>query len=226
VKDRVLGLDGFKKRWLGVTLLDGRFHAARAFDSVLDALESEREASVVAIDIPIGLGDRDGRPADHEAKQFVGPRSSSVFLAFPEAVFAAASFAEAVLLARQLTGKGLSQQSYALRAKIKEAAIAAERDSRVFEVHPEVSFRSLAGAPLGFSKKSWNGLMERRRLLEAADISIPADLPADAGSAGADDVLDAAIAAWTARRIAQGKGRTLPVMAAEPTGRLTGMIWY
>ena len=35
--DRVLGLDGYKKRWLGVTLLDGRFHSASVFGTIAQA---------------------------------------------------------------------------------------------------------------------------------------------------------------------------------------------
>ena len=43
-----------------------------------------------------------------------------------------------------------------------------------------------------------------------------------AGSAGADDVLDAAIAAWAADNIARGDGRSLPEGAA---GGARGVIW-
>jgi len=115
----------------------------------------------------------------------------------------------------------LSAQSYALRRKILE--VDAALTDRIFEVHPEVSFATLAGAHLLHPKRTWNGLMERRRLLAEAGIELPADLPGC--DAAADDVLDAAAVAWTAARKARGEARTLP---AEPplTGGRAVAIWY
>jgi predicted RNase H-like nuclease len=78
----------------------------------------------------------------------------------------------------------------------------------VHEVHPEVSFAVLAGRPLAFAKRTWNGHRERLRLLGRAGIKIPERL--DAGLVPADDVLDAAVAAWTATRIARGEQVTFP----------------
>ena len=66
----------------------------------------------------------------------------------------------------------------------------------------------LAGEPLAFAKRTWNGHRERLALLAGAGIHIPEHL--DAGLVAADDVLDAAIAAWTATRIARGEHLTIP----------------
>jgi predicted RNase H-like nuclease len=85
-------------------------------------------------------------------------------------------------------------------------------DDRVREVHPEVSFWRMNGGRLGASKHTWNGFFERRRLLDREGIVVPERLPEDARAA---DVLDAAAAAWTARRIAAGRHETLPA-APEP----------
>ncbi len=96
---------------------------------------------------------------------------------------------------------------------------------RIYEVHPEVSFCALAGAHLQHSKKTWNGLMVRRSLLREAGTLLPDDL-LDVGCIPADDVLDAAVAAWSALRIAHGEAKTLP---SEPEiderGRAVA-IWY
>lgn len=91
------------------------------------------------------------------------------------------------------------------------------------EVHPEVSFAALAGRPLGHSKRSWNGQMERRRLLASAGIQLPDELTA--GQATADDVLDAAIAAWSAARKERGAAATLPDDPPVQDGRPVA-IWY
>ena len=78
----------------------------------------------------------------------------------------------------------------------------------VWEVHPEVSFSLLAGGHLP-AKNSWNGATLRRRLLHDAGVVLPDDLPA-AGQAKVDDVLDAAVVAWSCRRLLRGAGRSWP----------------
>lgn len=115
----------------------------------------------------------------------------------------------------------LSAQSFALGKKILEVEACLEE--RVFEVHPEVSFAALAGRQLRHSKRSWNGQMERRRLLASAGIELPDELTA--GQAAADDVLDAAIAAWSAVRNARGEAATLPADPPLQDGRPVA-IWY
>lgn len=80
---------------------------------------------------------------------------------------------------------------------------------RIVEVHPEVSFREIAGGRSILSKKKRvSGFVERRELLVGAlpGIAIPATRPLVRAGAGApaDDVLDAIAAAWTARRFAHG----------------------
>jgi predicted RNase H-like nuclease len=99
-----------------------------------------------------------------------------------------------------------SAQGWAIGRAILE--VQRFRDARVREVHPEVSFAALAGRPLAFGKKTWNGHHDRTALIHAGGIDIPRRL--DAGLVAADDVLDAAVTAWTATRIARAEHRTLP----------------
>ena len=133
---------------------------------------------------------------------------------------AAPSHAEAVRLCRTAGLAAPSQQAYALRLKIFEVEEHAG-DTRVFEVHPEVSFAAIKGAPLLHGKRSWSGYHERRALLRTVGIEVPDDL-GDLGRAGVDDVLDAVAAAWSAQRIVAGVARSLPAGAAlgQPG------IWY
>ena len=113
---------------------------------------------------------------------------------------------------------------WALRKKILEVD-AHMSDSRIHEVHPEVCFQLLAGASLRHSKKTWGGHEERRVLLESAGIVVPAEL-GNANRAGVDDVLDAAVAAWTARRLARGEAKSFPEGATQRdrSGRVI-VIW-
>jgi predicted RNase H-like nuclease len=80
---------------------------------------------------------------------------------------------------------------------------------RVVEVHPECSFRLMNDGELSHAKKTYNGMMKRKELLEEAGISIPIELE-EIGGVAVDDVFDAAAAAWTAHRYAIGKARSLP----------------
>ena len=137
----------------------------------------------------------------------------------------AETYAEAREIAKQRFGAGISTQAYALRSKILEVDAVAQSDDRIIEVHPEVSFRELAGTHLLHSKRTWNGQMERRRLLEGAGINLP-DRLTEAGSAPVDDVLDAAVCAWTAARFAAGQARSLPDPPEVNDQGREMVIWY
>lgn len=219
----VLGIDGARAAWIAVRLERGAFAGCLLAPSLADILAAHPDAVAVAIDVPIGLPERDPRPADQAARAFVGVRRSSVFEVPPRVVLEAPSYPEANARSRRLNGKGLSAQSYALRDKIFEAD-ALLADVRIHEVHPEVSFRALQGQPLEAPKKSWNGLNARRRLLAEAGIRLPDRL--DCGSVAADDLLDAAVAAWSAQRIAAGTARALPESPSPDADPRIGRIWY
>jgi predicted RNase H-like nuclease len=212
----VAGVDACRGGWVAIVIGAGQFANSRfaaTFAQLLDGLE---DARAVGVDIPIGLPSEGVRAADAAARAFVGPRRSSVFPTPPRAALVAATYADA----RQVL-PSLSAQSFALGRKILEVEACLEE--RVFEVHPEVSFAALASRQLRHSKRCWNGQMERRRLLTAAGIELPDELTA--GQAGADDVLDAAIAAWSAARKARGEALTLPPVPPVQNGRSVA-IWY
>lgn len=205
-----VGVDACKKGWIAIALHHGRAPAGH-FLSSLDALLDEMpDAEGIAIDIPIGLPARGRRQADIEARRALGPRGRSVFFTPVRPALTAATHAEATAVSRELTGKGVSQQAYRLAPKILEAECwSATHDIPVWEVHPELSFTMLLGRPALAPKSTWSGVRERQRALEAAGITL--DEVGEAGEhAGADDVLDAAAAAWSAARLVRGKGVCLP----------------
>jgi predicted RNase H-like nuclease len=221
---KVVGVDGCKGGWVEIALQDGRFGSAGFRATLVDIAATHADAEVIAVDIPIGLPDASPRRADVEARRFLAGRASSVFSTPSRGALEALSYEAANTLSREKSGKGLSKQSYALAKRILEADVLVQTDPRVFEIHPEVSFRELAGEALP-SKKAWEGQMRRRRLLERAGIVLPDDL-GTASVVPSDDVLDAAVAAWSALRIARGEALTLP---ADPpidgSGRKVA-IWY
>jgi predicted RNase H-like nuclease/predicted enzyme related to lactoylglutathione lyase len=211
---RVAGVDLARGGLAVVVLENDRVVEAFRCETFADALLVDAE--VVAVDVPIGIPDAGPRAADVAARHFVGARSSSVFATPIRRALEAATYAEARGIAIELTGKSLSAQSYALGRRILEVDEYAERDERVIEVHPEVSFRELARRPL-LSKHRADGLAERRALLEQAGLEVPASAPRIAEP----DLLDATIAAWSARRYAVGEAVPLP----QGHGARIGAIW-
>lgn len=207
---RVVGVDGFPGGWVAVTLTDGRYTLTTARKSLAEVLADEPAATVFGVDIPIGLPEAGGRLADMEARKPLGPRASSVFPTPPRAALALDDYEAANDLARQLTASGISKQSWALRERIREANELAEVNPRMVEVHPELSFRHMAGVPLAAAKTSWNGVGLRRSLLARYGIDLPDDLGPVAATAPPADVLDAAAAAWSADRILRGEAVPYP----------------
>jgi predicted RNase H-like nuclease len=209
-----MGADVCRAGWVGI-VLDGarvRAYCAGTIRELVDAAGHDGELDVVGIDIPIGLPDRGRRQADVLARRWVGPRrAASVFLTPVRSALVAADHAEAVRVNRALAGEGVSAQAYGLRDRILEVDDwLAHAPVRVVEVHPEVSFAAMAGAPLAEGKKSWAGAQRRRALLAGHGVEVPADLGPAGALAAVDDVLDAAAAAWSARRVATGSARLLP----------------
>ncbi|MEU9886328.1 DUF429 domain-containing protein [Sphaerisporangium sp. NPDC051011] len=211
---RVLGVDACRTGWFGVALLGGRasaFYAADIADLVVGVERDGGLLDVVAVDIPIGLPDAGRRQADVLAREVAGPRWASVFITPVRAALEAGDYRGAAEVNRWLAGEGISRQAFALRPKLLQVdAWVRHGGRRVVEVHPEVSFATLAGRHLTTRKSSWAGAEERRRLLADAGIVLSGDLGEAGAKAGVDDVLDAAIAAWTACRVAHGEARTLP----------------
>ena len=155
---------------MAILLSNGAFSGADVHGSLRALLDRHPEAVAVGVDMPIGLPATGRRPCDEAARRFVGARRSSVFATPSAEVLAAGSHREATRLSARLSGRGISQQSYALRAKIREVEALAAGDRRVIEVHPEVSFAALAGGELRWPKRSWAGQQLRRRLLAGAGI--------------------------------------------------------
>ncbi|MDH3305903.1 MAG: DUF429 domain-containing protein [Acidimicrobiia bacterium] len=215
--ETVIGIDGWKGGWVAVVLDGGRFEAAFCVPDIASLDAHYGDVAAVGIDMPIGFPTDGPRRSDVEARKFVGPRGSSVFTTLPEAAYRAGSYGAATEITQRLWGKGISQQSYALRTRVLEidSAISA---IGIHEIHPEVSFRAMAGQPLAWSKKTWNGQQQRTDLLEQEGIVLPTHL-GEAGTVPVDDILDAAACAWSADRIRRGEASTLPAdpLPGEPS---------
>ena len=201
------GADACPGGWVFVALQDGEVAEALVVPALVEALDRWPDLAAAGVDIPVGLPEGGRRRADVEARRFVGARRSSVWF----------TPGRTVLESPWAAGLGVSRQAHGMRSRIFEVEALAGRP--LYEVHPEVTFRFLAGTGDLPAKRTWDGVRRRLRLLEAAGIHLP-----DAVGPGAapDDLLDAAAIAWSAGRIARGEAATLP---AAP-GRGEPVIWY
>jgi predicted RNase H-like nuclease len=209
----VAGVDGCPRGWLAVLVDEQAFLDARLFPDAARLVAGLPEPEVICVDMPIGLPHTGPRRADEHARALVGP---SLFMMFPRDVLLADSHAEAVARARDRTGKGISLQAFRLRAKLLDLEL--HLDRRMVETHPELAFLAMKGERPP-SKHTWNGLNERRMLLAGEGIELPHPL-ARGDQVPAEDVLDAAAAAWSARRVASGDYLVLPTDPADGEPRI------
>jgi predicted RNase H-like nuclease len=208
----VTGIDACPGGWVAVTLAASGPPVIQVAPT-LDALEVTGPAG---IDMPLGLLANGWRAADALARRALGRRASTVFAIAPRPVWAEASYPEANLRCRELTGQGLSKQAWGLRARLLDADRYRRTCSHpLHEVHPELAFAALAGAPLADSKHTPAGRAGRRALLAAAGIELRARLAPGGPRPAEHDLLDAAAVAWSAGRIANGTA----VILTDPAQR-------
>src|ERR1700749_2181254 len=211
---RVTGVDACRQGWVAVSR-DGhekaegpcplRVETVRVHETLAGVLDGHG-SRVVGIDMPLGLLGSGWREADRAARGLLGPRRSSVFAIPPRAVWDQASYQAASQRCRELTGQGLSIQAWGLRARLLEAdRYRGSSPHPLYEVHPELAFCAMAGAPLEHSKPTPQGRELRRELLSQAGIALP-----PTPRAPVTDTLDAAAVAWSAWRIATGRAAGLP----------------
>jgi predicted RNase H-like nuclease len=211
---RVTGVDACRRGWVAVSLdapeaPEGPgplgVETVRVHETLAGVLDGHG-SRVVGIDMPLGLLGLGWREADRAARGLLGPRRSSVFAIPPRAVWEEASYQAASQRCRELTGQGLSVQAWGLRTRLLEAdRFRGSCGYPLYEIHPELAFCALAGAPLADSKHTAAGRERRRELLGRAGIALPL-IP----RAPVTDTLDAAAVAYSAWRIATGLAVVIP----------------
>ena len=242
--DLVAGVDGCRAGWVVVLTERGCANGgagaevalARDFRAVL-ALT--RAARVVGVDMPIGLLDAatpGGRECDRHARRLLGsPRGCSVFSPPARCALTRASYRAALAANRASSAArlGISIECFGLFRRLREVDEALGADlalaERVTEIHPELSFRALAGGAAGLlePKRSPRGLSRRVALLRRAFPRLARTLTTRVAGVAADDVLDAHAVAWSAARVAGDAAVCLPARPAPRDARgLPMAIWY
>ncbi|HUB63494.1 MAG TPA: DUF429 domain-containing protein [Methylocella sp.] len=227
--ERITGVDGCKAGWIAVTFppdAPGRAEV-KVFDtfaSLAGALQRDR---VIAIDMPIGLPEhaiKGGRKPDWRAKTFLGPRRGSVFLVpSRQAVYTyEEGYARVCDVARETSvpPRAPSIQAYSIFPRIQQIDQMLRQDEvlrrRVFEVHPEVSFAMMNGAPLTEPKKVRGrdhepGIKLRKRLLAGQGFALGFLETKTPRGAALNDFYDACACAWSAKRILSQTASVFPV---------------
>ena len=197
---KLAGVDGCRSGWIVALAADwpcqtpAEIHFCADFTAVL-ALT--KRCPAVAVDMPIGLPDgATPRACDLEALQALGRQRSSIFLAPPRSTLGARDPQEFQNMHRELRGVGAGLPVWGIVPKMREVNLAIEANpglqKRIFEFHPELTWRRLSQGPSLAKKKTAAGLLDRIAVLNAKagnwTSSKPYEIP---GKPALDDVLDA-----------------------------------
>lgn len=207
---KYFGIDGCRKGWFYIRIDENDQYEFDIITSFHKIEQISINASLVLVDIPIGLREEDTRErlCDLEARKVLGNRRSSVFPPPSRLALASDDYIQASQLNFQCTGRKLSKQSFAIASKIKEVddfILSTKMQGKFREMHPEVCFWSLNNYhPMQFNKKKNDGYDERKRLLNKY-FSNTEKLVEDSRcrflkkDVATDDILDALVGAVTAR---------------------------
>ncbi len=210
---RVVGVDGCPAGWIAVIWDETVQHCLFTSFAEIVAID----AAIIAVDMPIGLPPGFGREAEKSVRKILVNRKSSVFPVACRQAVMCTDYGEARNVSRQhsIPPKSPSRQSFGIFKKIREidSLITPDLQSRVHEVHPEVSFWAMSErVDMPSRKKLEQGLHERRKALGAAGFPIH-QLPGSPyrkTQVADDDLIDACACAWSARRILRGEHISFP----------------
>ncbi len=223
-KSEYVGVDGCRSGWFSVGFDRSGCYELKVFPAFSELLAYYCDAKVVLVDIPIGLQkEPGGRQCDQEARNKLRPRRSSSVFSAPtrQTVKQAAESPGDYDCAKEVEkcatkteccpkGKGISKQAFAIAPKIAQVdELLKCRDldatPEVREIHPEICFWALDnGKPMQCGKKTDSGEQQRLEVLKRFEprtckIYRKACRRFVGGGVAKDDILDALVAAVTAR---------------------------
>lgn len=174
---QVVGVDGCRTGWVSVCLTD-RLADVSWSQSIAEVWARGQSSDLLLLDMPIGLpsGPADCRP-EPEARLLLPGRTATLFSVPCRQATHANDYAAANAVNRDILGRGLSRQSYALCAAIREVddflEVLPQARGKIWESHPELCFAYLKGQGRSFtplaSKHTASGQQERIDLLLACE---------------------------------------------------------
>ncbi|MBR0874514.1 DUF429 domain-containing protein [Bradyrhizobium tropiciagri] len=223
---RAVGLDGFSKGWVTVSI-DGDRRTISFHTDIAEALA--RPFDRAGIDIPIGMTEDGRRDCDLLARASLRPHTSRVFTGARRWLWQEFRDPDRANAEAERRGQTkVSRQLWHLGNKIMEvdAFLRAEATRDIREVHPELVFLRLNGGKPLPRKKSEEGDALRCKLLRRAGFrELDRWLTETRIGRGAkrDDVLDACAVAIAAREPGGCVPEGAPPMDAHG---LPMQIWY
>lgn len=228
---KTLGIDGCRAGWLAISLDDEKCgHWLLKSDRDLEKVFEDYEH--IFIDVPIGLADNQYmRVCDEELRRMLGPDyHSSVFNPPIRPALYAPTYAEASMESYEVTEKKISIQAWNITPKIRSVDQLLQNDvefrEKVFESHPELLFQKLNGGNAILQKKQTKkGLRHRLELVEGRN-KYAGPLFRDIkeqyrpNQMKEDDIVDALVLAFFARRSADKPVKTIP---KDPPKDSTGL---
>ena len=174
---KIVGIDGCRAGWLAVSCDSNELKMGAANQSIdiqvfatIEALWSaHHDASLLLVDMPIGLLEGLPRQVEPAARKGLRGRAASVFSVPCRQAVYAGSYEQACEINAQQLGKRLSIQAWHICPKIRQLdrflQICPEARERMLESHPELAFARVKGQPLTHSKKQAAGQLERLAIL-------------------------------------------------------------
>ena len=149
----VVGVDGCRGSWLAATVV-GDERTARLVGWELgrfaDVLAAAGDATVVAVDIPVGLATSGRRECDVAGRRALGGRAAArLFLVPPRYAVQAPTYADANDLLRGRGEPAVSRQTYALATAVLEVDAVLERRGEEPGCGDDPSATVSTGAPAG-----------------------------------------------------------------------------
>jgi predicted RNase H-like nuclease len=233
----IAGVDGCKGGWI-VAMADN-WPCRESLHLVLcpdfkTVLKAAQDCTAVAVDIPIGLpSDNSERLCDKLARRQLGSRASSVFRVPPRQALRAADYEQFKSLHISVAGAGAAKQTWAITKKIIEvdSCMTPQLQTKVFEIHPELTWQRLAGKPL-MSKHKREGIEQRYEILKESvnelDTLIQSHLRTGK-TANMDDFLDALVGLAAAHELAHNPRYKNRLPQDDPPTDARGLrmeIWY
>lgn len=235
----VAGVDGAPDGWAVVQaeVTDSMIRrvVTRKVATLAELCDCAEAFDIIAIDVPIGLLDAyhvGGRQCDREARRILGARRSSVFPAPVRSVLTASDYPDACAKSRTSApgGRAISKQAWGIVPKIREVdtVLRARPDLKriVLEVHPEICFHELTAGHMPHRKATAEGQEARRMALSAVFADFHAiEKGGRMAALKSVDLLDAAVACWTAIRLATGRARSIPSSVPLDSLGIPMAIW-
>lgn len=219
----VIGIDGCKSGWFAVWQNQDEVIDTAIFKSLnnLKDFFIESNQLIIGIDMPVILSEVMPREADQLARKLLSKKASSVFTAPTPEMLDQPNYEKASLISKRLIGKSMSLQSWYLFPKIRDVQTVIHYENiKLFEIHPEVSFRAMNNEKVILeSKKTTEGFEIRKSLLDKHFLNFNFDVIRNKyqkKDVMNNDILDALVVLWSAKRIVNNQASYLPMTPEKP----------